>query len=136
MSLIERREATSSDLKWFGVIVAGCFAVLGTFAWLRDHPRLATTLWSTGAALMLLYYAVGPIQRLMFSMWMAITYPIGWTVTHLTMALMYYGVFTPIGLLMRLVGRDPMQRAFDRAAESYWEPHDPGSDPKRYFRQF
>jgi hypothetical protein len=48
----------------------------------------------------------------------------------------FYGVLTPIGLLMRLFGRDPLNRTFDRSATSYWIEHDPGSDLDRYFQQY
>jgi len=135
MSLIEKRVATVSDLKWFGVILAGCFGVLGTLSWLRGHHTPAAVLWSIGGALALLYYAVRPLQSLMFDLWMGITYPIGWVVSNLTLTLMFYFVVTPLGLIMRLCGRGPMERRFDRVAVTYWRSHDPGQSTKRYFHQ-
>jgi hypothetical protein len=36
------------------------------------------------------------------------------------MGLVFYAVVTPMGVAMRLAGRDPMRRRFDRAADSYW----------------
>ena len=63
-------------------------------------------------------------------------YPIGWTVSHLALAVVYYLVVTPIGLLMRLFGRDPMRRKFDPSATTYWQPHESPDEPERYFRQF
>ena len=58
-------------------------------------------------------------------------------VSHVVLALVYYLVFVPIGLLMRLFGYDPMKRGFDPEAATYWTARDPkASEPKRYFRQF
>jgi hypothetical protein len=57
-------------------------------------------------------------------------------VSHLLLLVVYYLVLTPIGLLMRLIGYDPLQRRFDRSAQSYWTPHDPAADDARYFKQF
>jgi hypothetical protein len=62
--------------------------------------------------------------------------PIGWTISHLVLGAVYYLVLTPIGLVMRLLGRDPMQRRFDRSAKSYWIERTPRTDPSRHFRQF
>ena len=62
--------------------------------------------------------------------------PIGWTISHAVLALLYYLLFTPIGLIIRLFGRDPMQRRLDRSAATYWVPHNQDRDAGRYFRQF
>jgi hypothetical protein len=63
-------------------------------------------------------------------------FPIGWVVSHVMLALIYYGVMTPIGLVMRLLGRDPLKRKLDRSADTYWEPREPIANSKRYFQQF
>jgi hypothetical protein len=61
-------------------------------------------------------------------------FPIGWTISHVLMA-DYYLVVTPIGLIMRALKRDPMQRAFDRQAEAVDRPPK-DENTGRYFRQF
>ena len=68
--------------------------------------------------------------------WMLAAMPIGWTISHVILALVLFGLMTPIGLVMKLIGRDPMQRSFDREATSYWAGHEQVKDSKRYFRQF
>jgi Na+/H+ antiporter NhaB len=62
--------------------------------------------------------------------------PIGFLVSHLLLAGVYYLLLTPTGLLMRALGRDPMSRRFDREAESYWVTRKPPASTDRYFRQF
>jgi len=64
------------------------------------------------------------------------TYPIAWMVSHLILGVAYYLVATPIGLAMRLFGRDPLRREFDKSAQSYWIARRPNRDNARYFRQF
>jgi hypothetical protein len=39
-------------------------------------------------------------------------------------------------LILRLLGRDPLERAWDRDARSYWKDAEKAVDPARYFRQF
>jgi hypothetical protein len=65
-----------------------------------------------------------------------LTLPIGWAVSTLLLVVLFYGLFTPIALLFRLLGRDAMARRFQPDRESYWEPKIIPSDPARYFRPF
>jgi Saxitoxin biosynthesis operon protein SxtJ len=71
----------------------------------------------------------------LYRAWMAAFFPVGWAVSHLLLAFVFFAVLTPTGLLMWLVGRDPLQRRWDRSASSYWIPRRTTSDSRRYFRQ-
>jgi hypothetical protein len=66
----------------------------------------------------------------------AVGYPIGLVVSFTIMLIIYFLVITPIGVAMRLVGRDPMRRRFDPAARTYWIKRTPPADVRRYYRQF
>ena len=65
-------------------------------------------------------------------------WPIGVVVSVAVLMVVYYLVLTPIGLVMRLLGRDTMGRTFPSADRSHWlpRPHGPEADVRRYFRQF
>jgi hypothetical protein len=65
-----------------------------------------------------------------------LTLPIGFVVSFILLAVFYYLVITPIGLVFRLMGRDPLCRKFDNTTDSYWLPHKPVETVDRYFRQF
>ena len=67
---------------------------------------------------------------------MAVTFPIGWVISHLLLGLIYYGMFTPLALFFRLVGRDALKLKIDRNAASYWIETPTNPDPANYFRQF
>jgi hypothetical protein len=86
-----------------------------------------------GAAVVLLAPALG--ARL-WTLWMRAAAPVGWTVSHVILAIVYYGVLTPVGFIMRLTGYDPMRRAFERNAETYWIARREREDAGRYFRQW
>ena len=66
----------------------------------------------------------------------ALAFPIGWTVSLIMLAILYYGLFTPIGLVFRLIGRDALQRSRRPGLETYWTPKPTTTDPRRYFKQF
>src|SRR5690606_3236211 len=62
-----------------------------------------------------------------------LTAPIGFVVGHVVLTVVYLLVFTPVSVVFRLIGRDAMQRRFDRDAPTYWERRPPAPEPKRYF---
>jgi len=76
--------------------------------------------------------AVKPV----YVVWMVAAFPIGWTVSLVLLALVYYVLFTGFGLVFRIIGRDPLGRSFDRAASSYWVPRRQVEGMERYFKQF
>ena len=117
--------------------------------WLAFFGGLA--LWQglvrgqTGLATLLAVLAltIGPLGlirpgwiRPIYVGWMVLAFPIGWTVSQVMLALMFYGLFTPIGLLFRLLGRDALHRTRRPEVESYWTPKPAPAGPKSYFRQF
>jgi hypothetical protein len=86
---------------------------------------------------------VGPIGlvrpewlRPVYVGWMVLAFPIGWTVSHLVLALLFYGLFTPIGLVFRLIGRDPLQLRRSAGARTYWSAKPMPVDVRRYYQQF
>jgi hypothetical protein len=56
--------------------------------------------------------------------------------SYVIMGTLFYVLITPVGLFMRLIGRDPMMRRFEPEATTYWVTT-AGSRPKEsYFKQF
>jgi hypothetical protein len=74
--------------------------------------------------------------RVPYLVGMAVTFPIGWVVSHLILAAIYYGVFTTVALVFRLARRDALQRRLEPSAPTYWQPRDQTDDLRRYFRQY
>ncbi len=65
-----------------------------------------------------------------------LTFPLGWLTSQLLLAALYYGVFTPLGLALRLLGRDALGLRPCPQQASYWEEKPAPPDVGRYFRQF
>ena len=114
-----------------------CFAVLSGMALSRTGSVLASGVLGSVAVLVPAVGLFVPgLLRVVYLASMWTTFPIGWLVSHLILAIVFYVVMTPIGLLMRLVGYDPMNRRFDPDAETYWSPQESTDDTDRCFRQF
>jgi len=63
-----------------------------------------------------------------------LTFPIGWVVSHLLLGLIFYGVVTPIGLILRISGHDPLQLK-KPSGNSVWKTSVGKTDATRYLRQ-
>lgn len=62
--------------------------------------------------------------------------PVGLVASYLILGVVYFGVFTPIALVFRLIGRDALCRRLDRRAATYWITRRQAVDRLRHFRQF
>ncbi|MFA5423768.1 MAG: SxtJ family membrane protein [Phycisphaerae bacterium] len=65
-----------------------------------------------------------------------LTFPIGWIVSHLIMAVFYYGIITPVAIVFKLLRRDPLYRKYDPQAQTYWIEYKRKRSDKDYFHQF
>ena len=138
MALIDRdREPTHGELCIFGLLLAAFGLLIGglvlhhTGSW-----TIVTVIWSATLLLCTVYYVVSAAQPMIYHAWMTVVYPIGWLITHALMAMIFYLLVTPIGLLVQLSSHDPLKRKLDRSAKTYWSPHNTSENTKRYFQQF
>ena len=101
-----------------------------------DLWRFAFGLW--GFALLMAPVGLWRPQsaRWLFVGLMILTFPIGFVISHLVLLVLYYLVLTPVGLALRLFGRDPLDKHPNPDATTYWVPHSEPDDIERYFRQY
>jgi hypothetical protein len=120
-----------------GVLLPGLFFAAGGAA-VGGLPRgaVAAALGVTGVLAAVVVWAAPTAGRRLYRGWMLAAVPLGWTFTRLVLGSVYYLVLTPIGVIMRLAGRDPLQRRFEASRGSYWIEREARGGRSRYFRQF
>jgi len=115
------KNVTSTELRHFGLlfslILVALFGVL--LPWLFG-ARWPAWPWSIGVVMTTLAIVwpqgLAPIYRI----WMRFGLIAGFVNTRIIMFLLYYGVFTPVALLMRIAGRDALaRRTYDKEMSSY-----------------
>lgn len=130
-----RKVEMGSD-RSFGLVFAAVFAIVALLP-LKDgaEPRL----WAGAVAGLFLLVALvfpkalKPLNKLWFLVGMALHH----VVTPLVMGLLFFVNVTPIALIMRALGKDPLRLARDDAAVSYWiNRTPPGPAPETMRRQF
>lgn len=130
-------QPSASVLRGFARLWLPAFVFLvGFLAWKHLGDGWALGVGGVGATLVVTSLLDDRAARMIYVALVCATYPIGLVVSHLVLALLYFGVLTPIGLITRLVGYDPMRRDISGNATSYWIKRGPSRDPKDYFRQY
>lgn len=125
----------SSD-RAFGVVMAVAFAVVACWP-LMSRGGVRWWAVAIGAAFALLALVRPSLLAGLNRQWMKLGLLLGKIVSPIALGVLFYGVLTPIGLLVRAFGKDPLRLRFDRAAESYWQARTPpGPPPDSMTNQF
>ena len=128
---------TSRELRQFGLVMAAALVVVFGLAlpWLFSRP-LPTWPYAAAGALVALALAVpralGPLHRV----WMKVGHALGWVNTRIILSALFFVLVFPIGLLMRLFGKDTIMRSRDPNLESYRIASAPKADPKSMEKPF
>ena len=129
-------KATDKEARVFAV----CQLVMaGLVAWWltsKGYGTFASFLIGFSAVVAVVGLIKPHLTAPLYSAWMLAAFPIGWVMSYVVASFVYFLVVTPIGLLTRLFGRDPLGRRFDESASTYWSKVAPTEDSKQYFRQF
>ncbi len=109
-----------TQLRKFGFILAfGLMGIFGLlFPWLKEN---ALPLWPFAiGGVVLIPTLIAPLWlKAIFIPWMKIGNVLGWINTRIILGVIFYGMVTPMGIVMRLLGKDPMYRRYDKALASY-----------------
>jgi hypothetical protein len=109
----------------FGWVVGAAFLVLGTLSWWRGHEIVPRVLWTIGGLLvlggLLIPGSLGPVQRA----WMKLALALSRITTPIIMGLIYFFLFTPLGVVRRLLGKNALVRP---AGGTFWIDRAPGSE--------
>jgi Saxitoxin biosynthesis operon protein SxtJ len=130
-----RLKPSDSELRWFaGLWFPALCGMIGWLVFRRMHaPVAAMVLWGAGTAISLSGLLFPAVILPIYQGIMRLTFPVGWVMSHVVLAVGYFLVITPVGCVMRIF-HDPMQRRFEHSAQSYWIPRE-RPEQSRYFRQ-
>ena len=120
----------------FGLVFAVVFAVIGLLPWVFGRP--VRTWGIVAAALFLAVALVAPrILAPLNKLWLKLGLLLHRVVSPIVLGIMFFLVITPMGLLMKVFGKDPLRLRFDRGASTYWIAREPpGPPPDSFSDQF
>lgn len=107
----------------FGITMACVIALLfGFFFPYVFSKNIPYWPWIVAAVFVLLALVVPMKLTVIYSLWMKFGHIIGAINTKIILAIVFFLVFTPMALLFRLLGKDPMKRELaNTSLTSYWD---------------
>lgn len=122
-----------AEARRFGLLVGGAFLVLAAVSWWRGHEVPVALFGAVGGLLvlggLLLPDLLGPVH----AAWMGLSRVLSKVTTPIVMAVLYFVVFMPVGLVMRAFGRNALVRP---DGESYWVARPDGARRSDLTRPF
>jgi hypothetical protein len=111
----------NTGLRKFGLTTGAIIVLLFVlfFPWVFNIETMPVWPWILAGALWLPALLFPSLLRPVYSTWMKIGHGIGWVNTRIILAVLFYGMLLPMGLVMLLLGKDPMTRKYDSTVSSY-----------------
>jgi hypothetical protein len=134
-------------LRQFGFVSLLVFSLLGGYVLWRGSlfgfdlgsaaQTVSIVLWIVAGTSLLFSLCWPRANRPLYIALVALTFPIGLVVSFGIMMILFYLVITPLGLVMRLLGKRPLQVKWKNDGSTYWtQRSSERRGPERYFSQF
>ena len=108
-------------LRKFGLTTGAIIVVLFVFffPWVFDMAAMPMWPWIVAGILWVPALLMPSVLRPVYATWMKIGHAIGWVNTRIILGVLFYVLVLPMGLIMRLFGKDPMAREMNKSISSY-----------------
>ncbi len=116
-------KSDKKKLREFGLTIGIVLLILGGLAMWRGRLT-APYLLAAGTAFIALGLTIPAILKPLQKLWMGLGMVLGFFVSRIVISVLFYFVITPIGLLMKLLGKDLLDERIDKARDSYWHERD------------
>ena len=116
---IKNIKSEKSDLRNFGIIVGIILLIISGFLFWKEKESFQIFL-AIGITLFLTAIAIPFVLKPVYWIWMIFGIILGWFMTRLILSLLFYIIFTSIGLTLRFFGKQFLELRWDKSKESYW----------------
>lgn len=123
------------EIKKFGFGLTGLLCLIGGFQYYKGHVGISVWFFGFAGLVIVLAFFAPIILKPIFKVLTTVGSAIGWVNTRIILGIIYYLIFTPIGLFTRLIGKDFLGERIDRNAKSYWIKKDSEVFSKKQFEQ-
>ena len=108
------------DIRQFGSVLAGILLMLGVVNFLKGRTGRYAWFFCPGFVIVLLVLLIPKSLKPVHTVFKKIAYIIGWVNTRVILILIYYALITPIAFVMRMLGKDFLDRKINKSEASYW----------------
>jgi cytochrome b subunit of formate dehydrogenase len=128
---IKNIKADKKELRKFGLTVGAVLLIISGFLFWKQ--RAAFTYFAVSGGALIVFGLLAPTAlKPLFRVWMSFAVIMGFIMTRVILTVIYFFLFTPIALVLKLLGKDLLEERWDKTATSYWikrkpEPFDPAA---------
>ena len=133
---MEKLNLEKITLRKFGFLMGIAFMTISFVAFLR-HKNIYIGLGFISTIFFVLAFARPEFLKHIYMIWMKFAFVLGYINTRLLLVVIFYLVFTPVGVLFKLFGKDMLDEKIEHDKESYWTSKDKNQfSLKSYEKQF
>lgn len=118
---MDKIKTDKKTLRSFALTMALCFAVFAGILASKDS-RFVFAASAFSLFFLSSSFTVPVWLRPLYVVWMKLAFVLGWLNMRILLCVFFYAVLTPVGLLMRFLGKDPLEKKFRSAQATYWKP--------------
>ncbi|MEW6307279.1 MAG: hypothetical protein AB1705_27815 [Verrucomicrobiota bacterium] len=133
--LAARKSFARSLVIGFPIVAVVLYLIRWLALGIKD-PTVPLWIGGAGFAAGVVFWVLPQIAKPFYLVWYGLACCIGLVISNVILTVFYYTLMTLIGLLLRIMGKDPLQKSFNRNAKTYWHDAPQTNDPARYYQQF
>jgi len=135
---MEVNYSDKGEQRKFGIVMAVAITVLGAIRWALHGFHAFPKGFLIVAAVFLVLGIVAPrVLKPVLIVWMKFALAMNWVMTRVILTVAFFVLMIPAAMIMKLTGKDPLNRAWDPNATTYWEaPEEQPAELERYYNQF
>ena len=119
----------------FGYFFTFIFLIASIYFYFRENNMAFYVLGKCSIVFFLVTFFKAEILKPLNRLWMSFGLVLGMIVSPIVMGAIFFMIFTPIGILMRLFGRDELLLKF-KTKPSYWTKRNNDLQSNSFRRQF
>jgi len=116
---MEKLNLEKNNLRKFGVTMGLAFAGITLLIFLKHKHSVVPTSIVALVFFIAAFLAASALKPV-YVLWMRFAFVLSWINTRLILFVIFYLFFTPIGLAIKLCGKDLLDTKIDKFKESYW----------------
>ena len=133
---IKNVKEDKTTLRKFGFTVGTVLLLVGIVLYLTGKSS-SVVFGGIGILLILFGLILPNILKPLNKIWMTLAVILGWFMSRVILFILYYVIITPIGIFLKLIGKDFLQLKIDKSSKSYWETREKKiAEQIDYERQF
>jgi len=124
------------DLRSFGITIGFILLAIAAFLFFKDKDSYQTFLYISGA-LIIFGLIIPVILKPIYLAWMTFAVILGWFMTRVILSLLFFIILTPLGLILRIVGKDFLNQKEQKELNSFWNKRNSKNEKNQnYEKQF